>query len=106
MPLNASLSRAAINISASGDNTIVAGVAAQRVYVLRLFLWSNGIVNVQIKDGAGTNLTGAMALVAQSSQRYDFSDEPWFVTSNGNAFVINLSAAIQVSGVCHYVQIA
>lgn len=97
-----------VNIAGAGDNTIVTGVATQKVFVFGLWLWSNGIVTITIKDGAGTSLTGGMALVAQSNPRFDLNqpnNEPWFVTTAGNGLLINLGAGIQISGRMLYKQI-
>ena len=105
--LNDGIQSIVVNIAALGDNTIVAGVATQKVYVFALWLWSNGIVTATIKNGAGTNLTGGMALVAQSNPRFDIlqpNNEPWFITTAGNGLLINLGAAIQVSGCMLYKQ--
>lgn len=103
MPIQGAITSATINIVASGDNTIVAAVSARKISVWKIFFWVNGTVSVTIKDGASTNLTGAMAMVAQN-QFNKWLDEtsPWFVTTAGNALVINLSGAIQVSGRVYY----
>ena len=104
MPLGGVILSATIDTASSGDNTIVAAVSGEKISVFRLWLWSNGTVSVTIKDGAGTNLAGAMALVAQSDPKWPLSEEPWFTTTAGNAFILNLSDAIQVSGRVYYVQ--
>ena len=103
-PTTAALSRAAINISASGDNTIVSGVGGQTVRVFKIFFVCSAAVNVTIKDGASTSLTGAMAFSANGALTLDFDSEAWFITSSSNAFIINLSGAQQVSGAVYYTQ--
>ena len=50
------LTRVRVNISASGDNTIVAAVSGQTTRVHRMKLSVAGPVIVQVKDGAGTVL--------------------------------------------------
>ena len=42
--------------------------------------------------------TGAMTATAGGSFVLDLSSEPWFVTGAAEAFVLNLSSAVQVSG--------
>ena len=101
-PTTASLTGASINASSSGDNTIVSGTASQTVRVHRLFLVVAAACTLKFKDGAGTDLTGAMTLNAGGAIMLDLSTDPWFVTSSGNGFVINLSAAVQCSGRVYY----
>lgn len=97
------LTSAVINASSSGDNTIVAAVASQTTRVHRLYFVAAGTVAVTIKNGAGTALTGAMPLVANQGIIMDLSSEPWFVTSANTAFIINLSAAVAITGAVEYV---
>ena len=95
--------QASISISTSGDNSIVGAVAGQTTRVHRIFLVAAGAVNITFKDGASTSLTGALSLpAAGAGMVFDFSTEPWFVTSANSAFIINLSAAVQVSGRIYY----
>ena len=105
MPIQGVIKQAKIDTASSGDNTIVAAVSAETIKVWKIFFWVNGTVSVTIKDGAGTNLTGAMAMVAQN-QFNKWLDEtvPWFVCTQGNALVINLGSAIQISGRVYYTQ--
>lgn len=103
-PTTAALSSASINAAANGDNTLVAGVAAQTVRVFQLFLVTSANVNIKFKDGAGTDLTAAMSMTKGGAMVLDFNGEPWFVTSAANAFILNLSAAQQVSGRIYYTQ--
>lgn len=96
------LTEAIINFAASGDNTIVAGTASQTVRVYRIFFVVAAATNILIKDGAGTNLTGAMSFSQNGSFTLDLTSNPWFVTSGGNAFIINSSNAVQISGRAYY----
>lgn len=98
------LKNAVVNIASIGDNTIVTAVAAQRIRIWRVFLWSNGINTVTLKDGTATNLTGGIAMVAQSNFQLALDQEAWFNLTTNTAFIINLSAAIQLSGVVQYTQ--
>lgn len=103
-PTTAALSSASINAAASGNNTLVAAVAAQTVRVFRLFLVVAGTVDIIFRDGAATGFTGTMSFSKNGSMTIDFDGEPWFVTTAGNAFILNLSAAVQVSGRVYYTQ--
>jgi len=96
----------ATNISASGDNVLIAGVANQTIRVYRMDLYCNaGPITVLIKSGTTTSpptlwpahtFSGASpggVILDESASR-----NPWFTTRNtatatDNALVINLSAA-------------
>jgi hypothetical protein len=103
-PTTANLTSAVISASSSGDNTLVSGTASQTIRVFKLFLVCNAAVNIIFKDGASTNLTGTMNMTANGGMTLDFDGEPWFVTSSGSAFVLNLSGAQQVSGTIYYIK--
>lgn len=94
-----------VNFTATGDTAVVAAVAAQSVYVYRLFIVASAATTITIKDGvAGTALTGAMSIAAGGSIMLDMSGDAWFATTAGNAFVISQSGTAQISGAVYYVQ--
>lgn len=94
----------AINFAAGGDNTVIAGVGGQ---VIRIFHYNFIIAaqsNITIKDGA-TSKSGAYPL--QQFMGLVFDAPGGSVTLDcaaGNAFVINSSNAVQVSGYVLYTQ--
>lgn len=98
LPTTARTTQASLNIAASGDNTVVAAVVGQTIRVWKILLVANAAVNIRFKDGAATDLTATINLTANQGIVLDLDAEPWFLTSAGNAFIINLSAAVQVSG--------
>jgi hypothetical protein len=101
------LSRLPINISNSGDNTIVAAVAAQKVKVLGLLVVASGDVNLTIKSGAGTSLSGAIPLAAKGNGfvlPVSLVGYHLLETAAGAALVFNLSGAIAVTGAIVYLQ--
>ena len=103
-PAVAGLASAAINASGAGDNALVAGVAGQTVRIWKIFLVCSAAVSLKFKDGAGADLTPALAMLANASIVLDVDGEPWFVTGAGNGFVLNLGSAVQVSGRVYYTQ--
>jgi len=95
----------AINCSTSGDNTLVTGVSGQSIRVYAFFLMVSGAVNLKFKDGAATDFFPAWPfLSAGAGWEKDPMGRPWLTTSGGNALVLNLSAAVQVSGRLYYTQ--
>lgn len=96
---------AAINVSASGDNTIVAADATRRIKVVSYAFVCSSTVNVTWKSGAGTNLSGAMAFIANTGIAPGTSSPsqgPILQTAVNQALVLNLSGAVQVSGHMSY----
>lgn len=98
----ADLTGAAINVSASGDSTLVAAVASQTTRVHRMWFVVGGATNITIKRGS-TALTGAIPFNAGGSFVLDMSQRPHFITGTNEAFVIGSSAAVQISGRVEYV---
>lgn len=92
--------QAAISTASSGDNTLVAGTANQTIRVYRIMWTLASPGTVTLKDGASTSLTGALSAVTGLIESTD--GNPLFVTTAGNAFIANLSAAIQMSGAIWY----
>jgi hypothetical protein len=103
-PTTASLSSVSINAAANGNNTLIAAVGGQTIRVFKMFMVAAANVDVILRDGAATDLTGVMSLSKYGSVTLDLDGEPWFITAAGNAFVINLSAATQMSGRIYYTQ--
>lgn len=104
LPTAALSTRVAINAASSGDNTLIAAVVGQTIRVHKLFFVASGAVNIKFKDGASSDLTPATPFYAGGGVVLDFDGDPWFVTTAGNAFVLNLSAAVQISGRIYYSQ--
>ena len=99
------LKSAAISIAGMGDNTVVAAVTGQRVKVMHLSLFTSGAVNVQVKSGAGTNLTGAFTFLANQGWAFDAAGgNKAMMTTAGDALVVNLSAAVTVTGYVQFFQ--
>jgi hypothetical protein len=105
MPSLRRLSFAPIDVAGAGDNTLVNADAKNKIKVVTFFLVASGAVAVRFKSGAGTNLTGAMALAANGGVAVpagsDFAH--LFETAVNQALVMNLGGAVQVSGGLVYV---
>ncbi len=99
----------AINTAAAGSTQLVALTAGQTIYVCGYNFMAAGAVNVDLRYGTGTNcatapvsLTGPYNLVAQTGVSYGNGAGVVVQTAAANALCVNLSAAVQVSGVVSY----
>ena len=100
------LQKADVNISTSGDNTVIAAPTGTSEYLVidHINLVPNSAVTIQLKDGT-TSYGGAYSLTASQGWVLENSmghEDGLITLSSGNAFVINLSGAIQVSGFVRY----
>jgi len=100
LPTVARLTSAPINVASAGDNVLLAGTGIV-IAVFKLWLAADGAVSVKFKNGAGIDFHPAISLIG-GSLFLDLDGEPWFVTTSGNDFILNLSAAVQVSGRWYY----
>ncbi len=99
------LSQSAINISASGDSTLLAGGSGKQVRVYRMKLITAGATTLLIKDGSSTTIDGPLIFPAAGAMVLDFTNinmPPWYITSLGNDLVINNSNAVQLGGNVDY----
>lgn len=98
--------RVAASPAASGNNTLVAGVTGRKIRVLSAILVAAGTVSPKFQSGAGgTDLTGAMPMVANGVITLPFNPEGWFETAPGALLNLNLNVAISVTGVVTYVEV-
>ena len=93
----------ALSFSSSGNNTAIAAATGQVISVYKIWFTVAGAVNVTFQDGASTALSGAVVLTANGSSFFAYYDgSPHWTTSPGNAFVMNLSGAVAVTGQVYY----
>lgn len=92
------------NAAATGDTTVVAGVAAMAVRVFGLRLSVAGACVVQVKDGAGTVLEQFNFAGAGGAAVLDLRSVPFYIGTPSNALIVNSSAAVQVDGMLEYAQ--
>ncbi len=93
---------AAINASASGDNTLVAAVSGSPITVWKAWFVNTAAVNFKFKDGAAIDFHPAAVLSGNGSVFFAYDGQPYFTTTLGNALILNLSGAVQCSGVVYY----
>jgi len=90
---------AKIDFAASGDQTIIAGQVGLKIKITSLVFTVGGETNITLK-GDATALTGPMDFGGTNEPRGIVDTQgflPYELTA-GAAFVINSSAAVQVSG--------
>jgi len=95
---------AVINVSSSGDNTLVAAVTSKVIRVLAYTLVCDNAVAVKFTSGAaGTALTGAMSFAANGGATPPYCEKGHFQTASNTALVLNLSGAVGVRGHLTYI---
>src|ERR1017187_311824 len=91
-----------INISASGDNVVIPGVAGSTYNIYGVYLLSASGVSVTVKNGASVK-TGPLPLTAAAPFSMPLNIEvPYLTVDSGNGFILNLSGAVQVSGIVYF----
>lgn len=94
----------AVSCSASGNNQLVAGISGKRIRLVSCLLVADGTVAVKFRS-ASTDLSGAMSLVANSGFVAPEAVVGWVVAAQGEELNLNLSDAVQVSGMLVYEEV-
>jgi hypothetical protein len=94
-----------VRFSASGDNTLIAAPSGTNMFIHSLVLNPASAVTVKIKLGA-RQVGGDIDLAA--NQAFSTSDLPgmdgqgYYECKTGEAFIVNLSSAVSVTGAVKY----
>lgn len=97
--------RAVISMNTAADNIVIAAVAAQFVRIYGIVFTCAGSVAIKLGQGGPAYWTGAMTFGAGGGLCLMPQGEPLYMTDAVNkSFIINLSAAIQLSGTVWYQQ--
>lgn len=93
-----------VSAATSGDNTLLAAAGASNIILVhQCILIADTSVTVRFESGAsGTALTGRMLIDAKQGFVLPFSPVGWFKTAANTLLNLELSGAIQVSGVLGY----
>lgn len=93
-----------INISASGDNVVIAAVTGRKLVIWKIWLEAIGAADIIFKDGVGGTAFNARALVLDAHGTMVLQQDEMinWRTSKGNAFVINSSTTGPITGRVHY----
>lgn len=105
LKLTEQLTRAVVSFAGAGDNIVIAANATKFNRIFAILLFVDSAVSIKLGEGGPTYWTGAMRIT--NGFFLSQQGEPHFVTSAINkSFLINLSAAVQCSGVVWYEQSA
>lgn len=108
-----SLKFVSIGTATSGNNELVAAVAAKKIRVVSLALFAGGAVDVYFNDGTANLLGGTRKVKLDNSGVVGigafvmpFNPGGWFETAAINrALNLNLSGAVGVAGCLTYVEV-
>lgn len=95
--------RAEINISASGDTVVIAGVAGRKTRVYQLVLWARAALDLVLKDGVATINGAGFNFSSSGGGVFDFPNRP-LTLGAGNDLVMNLSTTGPLTGWVEYTQ--
>lgn len=98
---------AAISVSSSGDNTILAAVTSKKIRVLSYSLMAAGAVNARFQTAAaGAYLTGLKYFAAAGAGIVaPYNPKGWFETVAGDLLNLELSGAVAVGGEFSYIEV-
>lgn len=102
---NYGTSAATVSFSSSGNNTVIAATTNKANRVAWLWLCVAGATNITIVEVRPSVNSGAVPMAANGCMTLPsepHSGFPLAITSVGNAFIINSSNAVQVSGAVYY----
>lgn len=93
-----------INFAASGDNTVIAAPTspARSLTVVKFFFMAAGATDIIFKCGART-LSGPLPFTTGVSIFADYDPIGWYTAFANEAFILNSSNAVQISGTVYYV---
>jgi hypothetical protein len=98
------LKNVVVSISSSGDNTVIPAPSQGYIAIDNLNFVPNSSVSLKLISGT-TDLSGVYSLTANQGFTQDnvSQNQDGIITcKKGEAFIINLSGAVQCSGFCRY----
>ncbi len=90
-----------ISFSNTGDNTIIAATANKSSRVYKIFFVANASTIITFKEGSN-DLSGPIPLASGGAFVLDTSNDPWFTTSIGSAFIISQTGTATIGGTVYY----
>lgn len=90
---------ASVNVNTSGQNTLIAAQGPGTfIRVLGIVLIGAGTVTAELRASSGLSLSGPHSVSDTSGLARGPSLEPLFTLPENTALVLNLSAAVRVTG--------
>jgi hypothetical protein len=104
--LSAGVKWQAINATAGGDTTIVAGVPERKIRIVAIMFTCAGNVDISFKSGSASTIINTMSFAKSGGPAVNFMPAGYFCeTATGQPFVMNLSAAVNVRGMINYLEV-
>lgn len=101
--LGPDVQQAAINFSASGNNTVITGSPNTKIKVLQMFFGVGAADTIQFYSGS-TAISGPITFAAAGSFFMDYIQLPLQTVNDGDSFIINSGTAVAVGGTVWYIQ--
>lgn len=89
------------DISAAGNNEIVAGLTGKSIRLHQLFLETAGDVNLTVKSGSNA-ISHVIEFLDGDKLILDPHKTPWFKTAQGQSLNFFLSGSVEVKGIVYY----
>jgi hypothetical protein len=104
MPLLAQCRQADVNIAATGDNIVIPAVNGERLLIMGINLEIKGVTSLRFRDGVGGVFFNQVPYDFQAIGTFtqDYNSSPYWRTSRGGPFVIELQPGVVVTGRVYY----
>jgi hypothetical protein len=96
--------RALIDVQAVGDTTIIPGVPGTTIRIYKVVLTAGGAAVITLKEGTRDN-SGGLRVANQGNIVLMFESDMPLAFPEGQPLVLNLTAAIRVTGFVVYTQV-
>jgi hypothetical protein len=96
--------RAFIDVHVVGDTTIIPGVPGTKIRIYKVVLTAGGAVVITLKEGTRDN-SGGLRVATNGHVVLMFESDMPLALPEGQPLVLNLNAAIRLTGFVEYAQL-
>jgi len=96
--------RAFIDVHVVGDTTIIPGMPGTKIRISKVVLTAGGAAVITLKEGTRDN-SGGLRVVNNGNVVLMFDSEMPLELPEGQPLVLNLNAAIRITGFMEYTQV-
>jgi hypothetical protein len=96
--------RAFIDVHVVGDTTIIPGVSGSHIRISKVVLTAGGAAVITMKEGTREN-SGGLRVATNGHVVLMFDSDMPLALPEGQPLVLNLSAAIRLTGFVEYTQV-